>query len=202
MKIVAHLFVAFFVISLLAACGGGNDDYIPKPRTYPRVIYPEKAYKTFDESPCGFTFQQPAYTEVIKDLKFFGETPKNPCWFDLYYPQFDAKLHCNYVQIDNKDNPLIKLVDDSYKLASKHASRASSIGEEAVYFPNKNVYGVIFPLEGSVASPYQFFVTDSVNHFLRGSLYFNTSPNPDSMAPVIDFIRADIDSIITSFEWE
>ena len=70
-----------------------------------------------------------------------------------------------------------------------------------IYFPDKKVYGIWFPLEGSVASPYQFFVTDSVEHYMRGSLYFNTSPNPDSMAPVIEFVKEDLEKMLETFEW-
>lgn len=185
----------------LQACQS-QDDYIPKPRTYPRVDYPERSYEAFEESYCAFTFERPAYAQVIQDTMFFDEAPDHPCWFDLYYPAFAGKLHCSYAAIDDQENTLTRLVDDAYKLAFKHTSKAVGIGEEAIYLPEKNVYGIIFPLEGSVASPYQFFVTDSTEHFMRGSLYFNTSPNPDSMRPVIQFVKEDIERMLQSFEWK
>jgi len=186
---------------LIMACGSGENDYFPKPRTFPRVYYPEKAYQPFTASYCGFTFEQATYAQIIQDTSFFGEKPINPCWFDIYVPQLASKLHCSYIPIGGK-NTLLELVNDSYDLAFKHTSKASGIGEEPINFPDKNVYGILFPLEGSVASPFQFFLTDSVNHFFRGSLYFNTEPRPDSMKPVIEFIEQDIVRMIETFEWK
>lgn len=185
---------------LMMACGNGGD-YIPKPRTYPRVFYPEKAYQPFDASYCNFTFEQPKYAQIVQDADFFGEEPPSECWFDIYFPAFNGKIHCSYIPIDKKKNTLTKLVDDSYKLAFKHTSKASSIGEEAIYRPDNNVFGIVFPLEGSVASPYQFFVTDSTTHYLRGSLYFNTTPNPDSLMPVVNFVKEDLYHMLETFEW-
>ena len=69
--------------------------------------------------------------------------------------------------------------------------------------PERDVYGLMYFLEGEgVASPLQFYVTDSTRHFLRGSLYFNIYPNNDSLQPVIDFITDDVRHLITTLEWK
>ena len=60
---------------------------------------------------------------------------------------------------------------------------------------------MIYVLEGPVAAPIQFFVTDSTSNFMRGSLYFNHAPNPDSTAPVLERMEADIRRIMESLEW-
>jgi len=52
------------------------------------------------------------------------------------------------------------------------------------------------------ASTYQFYLTDSTSNFLRGALYFDLVPNNDSLSPVIDFLKADIEQMITSFRWK
>ncbi len=191
---------AMCALLVWSACGG-SVDYIPKPRTYPRVDYPERAYKAFDQTYCNFTFQQPAYSKIVKEDNFFGKKITNGCWFDISLPAFNGTIHCSYVPIDKKENTLTRLVDDSYKLAFKHTSKASSIGEEAIAMPDKNVYGILFPLEGSVATPYQFFLTDSTNHYFRGSLYFNSAPDPDSMRPVIEYVKQDLDKMLETFEF-
>ena len=65
------------------------------------------------------------------------------------------------------------------------------------------IYGMLVEMDGKgVATPLQFYLTDSTDNFVRGALYFNFVPNNDSMRPVIDYLRQDIDRIINSFEWK
>jgi gliding motility-associated lipoprotein GldD len=67
----------------------------------------------------------------------------------------------------------------------------------------RRIYGVLYEIKGAeAASTLQFYVTDSLSHFLRGALYFNVSPNNDSLAPVIDFIEEDIRHMIGTLNWE
>ena len=51
---------------------------------------------------------------------------------------------------------------------------------------------------GPVASQLQFFLTDTAEqqHFFRGALYFYTEANTDSLAPVYDFMRKDVERMI------
>ena len=88
-------------------------------------------------------------------------------------------------------------------MAYKHIPKASSIETRVIINPEDDVYGLIYEINGmGAASPYQFFVTDSSSHFLRGALYFNITPNNDSLAPVIDFIKEDIEHLILSLRWK
>lgn len=83
----------------------------------------------------------------------------------------------------------------------EHSTIASSIDETPVYKEGKEA-GMVFSLKGPVATPYQFFLTDTSDHFLRGALYFNSRPNPDSIAPVLEYIERDLDTVIMSVEWQ
>jgi gliding motility-associated lipoprotein GldD len=74
--------------------------------------------------------------------------------------------------------------------------------EQVYEDPQRGIYGILYELKGNVASPMQFFVTDSTHHFLRGSLYFRTEPNKDSLAPVINFAQKDIRHIIETLNWK
>jgi len=68
---------------------------------------------------------------------------------------------------------------------------------------NKNgVEGLIMEFTGPAASPMHFYLSDTTEHFLKGSLYFNTQARPDSLAPVTEFIKTDIAGIINSFSWQ
>ncbi len=188
------------LLSLLL--GGCEETAItPKPRGYPRIIYPEKSYQPFRESYCDFTFEYPTYAVIEQDTNFFDEKPAHPCWFDIYVPAFEARIHCSYLPIE-AGTPIDKLKHDAFKITDWHNKKATYI-EEIPFRKNNDVKGVLFKVEGPVASPYQFFLTDSLErrHFLRGALYFRTQARPDSLAPLYEFLKKDIDRLLETFEW-
>ncbi len=189
---------SIFVMVMLTACG--ETLQVPKPRTYPRVIFPEKTYNTFSEGYCDFSFDYPQYSQVIRDTLFFGEKPANDCWLDIEFPDFNGYLHCTYYPLVERGD-LDKLIKDEFKMSDKHLARADYIDELPIDKGN-GTSGMIFEIEGSVASNLQFYLTDSENHFLRGALYFKTKARPDSIAPVYDFIKEDVSRMIASLEWK
>jgi gliding motility-associated lipoprotein GldD len=188
----------FLFILGLAAC----EDYtpVPKPRAYPRVEYPQKAYKPFDETYCAFTFDLPVYASIEHDTTYFDEKAKHDCWFNITVKQLNAKIFCSYNPIKTRAD-FDELVKDAYEMTNKHNVKASYIEEMKVERPEDHVYGVVFNVEGPAASSYQFFLTDSTKNFLRGALYFNTEARPDSLAPVVDFMRADLDRMMGTLKW-
>lgn len=188
------------VLSLAQACG---DDYVPvpKPRAYPKVTYPEKAYQPFEEGYCGFTFDMPVYSKVERDTTFFDQKPGSDCWFNLNVPSLNAKLHCSYYPVTSRER-FDELVSDAFTMAQKHNIKASYIEEIPVHRPDAHVHGIVFSIEGATASSYQFFVTDSTRNFLRGALYFNTQARPDSMAPVLAFMKQDVNRLVETLKWE
>lgn len=180
---------------LMLALGACNQEYTPKPRGYMRIDLPEKSYHAV-ETDCPYTFEIADYADFIPDTNGLSE----PCWFDISYPQFKAKLHCSYKPI--KGN-LAKYLEDSRTLTNKHISQASNIEESIILKDGSAVFGTLYLVEGSrAASAVQFHVTDSTNHFLRAALYFNVTPNNDSLAPVIDFLEDDILHLIETLEWK
>ncbi len=179
---------------------GGPTDYTPKPRAYPRIYFPKRAYVQAETGDCPYAFERPFYAHIVKDTSFFEDKTPNDCWFDLYFPDFNAKLHCSYFDIKN-DNELFKHINDAFKLAGKHSSKANYIDERILAKPNK-VYGRIFEIAGPAASPLQFYLTDSSMHYLRASLYVRARINPDSLAPVYNFIKEDIAHLLNTFSWK
>jgi len=114
-------------------------------------------------------------------------------------PQLKAEITITYYPIHNN---LEQLIDDSYTLAYKHSIRADDIQEKEFVNKTENVYATVFDIKGNAASPMQFHITDSTMHFFRGSLYFRTRPNRDSLAPAIDYLEKDIIHLIESFRWQ
>lgn len=188
------------LIFVLASCE--EVIYSPKPRGYPRVIYPQKTYQDFTEDYCAFTFKYPEYGIIQQDESYFDESPAHDCWFDIYFPAFDSRIYCSYVPI-NQNNPAEKLKIDAFKMADWHLKKAT-YKEEIPFRKENNVKGMLFEVEGPVASHLQFYLTDSLEqeHFLRGALYFNTQARPDSLAPVYAFVKKDIEQLLETFEWK
>jgi gliding motility-associated lipoprotein GldD len=60
---------------------------------------------------------------------------------------------------------------------------------------------VIAELDGEVPSQFQFTMTDSSQHFLRGALYFNVKVQNDSLKPAIDFMKKEVLHVINTLQW-
>ena len=180
----------------LTACNSGYD---PKPRGFFRIPLPEKSYQLFDRAGFPYVFEYPQYGRIVQDSLFFDEHPENPYWINIDFPEFGGRIYLSYKDIGK--NSFDSLVNDAYTMAYKqHTQRASSIVPE-VYTTPDGVDGVYFTLKGNTATANQFFATDSVKHFLRGALYFDATPNADSMRPVNDFLKKDLWHLINTIRW-
>jgi len=179
---------------LFNTCSKSNQKTTPKPRGYFRIQLPEKSYQPLNTS-CPYTFEHPNYAEIITDPGNSG----NPCWINVKIPALKGNIHISYKKVDGK---IKQYIEDARELAYKHTIKAEAISEQMYQAPERNVYGILYKLKGNVASPMQFFMTDSTDHFLRGSLYFRMEPNKDSLAPVIDFVEKDIRHLIETLHWK
>ncbi len=193
-----HLLFACLLFSVVfSAC---EQAYTPKPRGYFQINFPERKYKTFDAPGYPYTFEYPEYAQIIKDTSFFGDKPENPYWINIDFPGLNGKIYLSYKIIGQGQNNLRKLIDDAFKMTYKHTYKADYIDENAIVTPN-NVYGTFYAVGGNAASARQFFVTDSSSHFLRGALYFDATPNADSLAPVNKFLEQDMRKLVESLHW-
>jgi gliding motility-associated lipoprotein GldD len=193
----------FAIVLILFAVGsqlGCKTDYSLKPNGYPRIEYPRQGgLITYADSGCPFTFQLPDYYLIDRNVTFFNEEPEDPCWMNLVCSDLNATIYLSYKQLDS-DISLQKLIEDAYKLTYKHSERADFIEPQQI----ENQYGVqglIYFVGGDAASNFQFFITDTASHFVRGSLYFYTHPNADSLQPVIQFMVRDIEEMLGSWQW-
>lgn len=187
--------IALFVIAAIALCACNDNNYTPRPKGYFRIDFPEKTYKKYDAE-CPFKFEIPTYSFLIKE--------GDDCWFDIYFPDYKATVYMTYRPVINDKNSsdIDTLLNDAHNFAYKHTVKADAIEENIFEKDSARVFGCLYNIKGNVASQLQFYLTDSTNHFMRGSLYFETHPNKDSLAPVVDFIRDDIEHFIESFEWK
>ncbi len=184
------------LLPLLAlwSCDEENEVYSPKPRGYFRIDFPEKKYTLYD-STCPFAFEVPDYSVLNNDKHANSE----PCWLNLNFPQFKATVHLSYKVVQNN---ISTYLEDARSFAVRHQIKATGMNETVIIRDSARVYGLLYDIDGNTASSLQFYLTDSTKHFLRGALYFNASPNTDSLKLIIDFIREDVLHLIKTARWK
>jgi len=176
-----------------------NSDYTIKPRGYFKIDFPKKAYQKFDNPSYPYSFEYPVYGQITKDSLFFEEKTENPYWININFPRFNGKIYISYKEIGK--NKFDSLVNDAFTMSYKqHTYKASAIEPMPFTTPNK-LSGIFFSLKGNTATASQFFITDSTKHFLRGALYFDAVPNEDSLKPVNNFLKKDLEHLINTLQW-
>ena len=180
--------------TLLFSCQ--NHEFSPKPRGFFRIVFPEKKYRAYAGN-CPFTFSYPVYANIEPDKNKNAQ----PCWFNLDFPQFKGTLHLSYMPVTSK-KIFNELVEDAHTFAFKHSVKATAIDEGTIAYPDRKMYGIYYRIDGNAASAVQFYLTDSTKNYLRGALYFNEAPRQDSIKPVLDFVKQDIDVMIKSIRWK
>jgi len=193
--------ILLITFTLIILSGGCRDIAVPKPKGYFRIDLPDHSYTGISDSitkshNLPLSFEYPAYGK----LSFEQDNYSEPRWFNISFPPYKAKIYLTYLNINNDFE---QLMEQTYKLNVKnHIIKADAIDEQVINDPQKNMYGILYDLKGNTATAVQFFVTDSLKHYLRGSLYFASEPNSDSLAPVIGFFREDIIHLIETLRWD
>lgn len=184
------LFFIFFVSLTLYSC---KNDVSPKPKSYLKLEYPEAVYKTYN-SDCPYLF------DINSSVQIEKPRVESYCDINLSYPKLNGKIHLTYHAIN--EDLLAKSLLDAQKLTQEHAQVAEGIA--SIPFENKDYdrYGMVYEVEGDAASPVQFYVTDRKKHFMRGSVYFNTKPNYDSILPAAHYLKKDLIKLMETLEWK
>jgi len=199
----------------LAAC---NSPYISKKRGYFNIELPKRSYQQFNSGDFPYSFEYPVYGQIVKDSTYFDTSPENPYWINVDFPQFHGRIFLSYKVIGGqavyklkqangsyKDsvgiNQFDRMVNDAFTLTNKNNVVSNSIRDSLIHTPN-GISGVFFKVGGNAATSMQFFLTDTTQHFIRGALYFDVTPNADSLKPVQDFLQVDMDHMINTFRWK
>lgn len=175
----------------------GNDSVVPKPKAFLRLDYPKPQYKKVKTN-LPFTFEKNSLAQNIGVIK--SSSGKKTLGFEVTYPSLKATIFLTYKKIDSTNLKLF--INDAQNITQSHAIKAEGIKPfEYENFTNK-VYGMFYEVDGNAASQAQFYVTDSINHFLTGSLYFFVKPNYDSILPAADYLKKDIQHIMETLKWK
>lgn len=166
-----------------------KDDVLPKPAGQLRLDYPVAEYAAFSNH-CPFEFQM-NNDAIIKEDK--------NCGFSINYPKMKATIYVTYKTVNNDINSLLR---DAQKLTYEHVIKADDIIEQPYINSDKKVYGMFYQVSGNAATNAQFYATDSVKHFVTGSVYFYAKPNFDSIMPATSYIKNDMQRLMETIKWK
>ena len=192
---ITRLFCLLVILSGMLSC---NSDYTIRQRGYFKIDLPEHKYQSFNMEGYPYTFEYPVYANVIRDTTFFEDVPENPYWINLDFPGLNGRIYISYK--DMKTNDFDKLVADAFKLTYKHTTKATAI-TDSLMKTREGLTGVFFRVGGNAATARQFFLTDTTTHFIRGALYFDATPNADSLGVVNDFLEEDMNHLINTLKF-
>ena len=190
------LAISLIALLVYAACDSGQT-YAPKPTTYYRITLPDKSYQTYDTAALGITFEYPTNSTVVmkKDIPSVK-------WVDILYPEYNGVIFLSYKKLKTPAS-LAMEVDTAYQLLKLHFQKSSGVEEQSYNNPEEKVFANTWRLKGQqVASTFQFWATDSVKNFVRGAVYINSTPNYDSLEPVINYIQDDARHILETLRWK
>lgn len=189
---IRYLYV-FILMLMISAC----TNPVPRPRGYFRIDVPEKSYTGLPDI-YPYSFEYPSYGKISNYAGISSEVENTSNWLNIDFPDFGAHIYLTYKPV--KGN-LRDLVEDAHSFVHKHISMADAIEQTEYINPELDVYGLLFDFKGNTATPMQFYLTDSTRNFIRGAFYFDCEPNTDSLAPLIDFFRKDVEYLIESWRW-
>lgn len=180
-------YASFLLITLLfSSC---KNDVLPKPASQLRLDYPVADYVMYSDN-CPFTFEVNDEVDVKEDEN---------CGFSIHYPKMKATIYLTYKPVSSN---IDKLLRDAQKLTFEHVIKADAIQEQPFVNPDNKVYGMFYRVNGNAATNAQFYVTDSVKHFVTGSVYFYAKPNFDSIMPATSYVRDDMQHLMESLHWK
>ncbi|KIC89708.1 hypothetical protein [Flavihumibacter sp. ZG627] len=213
----AHVYLFCLIFFAAAFAFSCNSPFTPKPRGYFAISLPEHKYQVFDRPGFPYTFEYPVYGKITQDSTYFEEQPENPYWINIDIPELGGRIYISYNRIGGQArykvqnskgeyvdsvgiNSFEKLISGSYTLSYKHSYKASSI-EDSAFRTANGIDGIFFRIGGNTATANQFLLSDSVKHFLRGALYFDATPNEDSLRPVNVFLKQDLLHLVNTLKW-
>ncbi len=177
--------IILIVITTLISC---KEEALPKPNAMLRLEYQQGDKKNIETANYEFQINELAETQE-------GDSAS----LTIDYPSMKGSIFVTYKQVDNN---LENLLSDAQKLSYEHVVKADNIIEQPFINEEDRVYGMYYEVRGDAASQAQFYLTDSLNHFVTGSLYFYARPNYDSIYPASIYLQRDIRHIMESLNWK
>ena len=181
----SSLLLILFLTTLFYSC---KEETLPKPKALLRLDYENSDTNNYETDYYQFDLSNLAKAST-------GENAS----LTLDYPSMKGSIFITYKKVDGN---IESLLSDAQKLSYEHVVKADDIIEQPFVNDPSKVYGMYYEVRGDAASQAQFYVTDSVQHFVTGSLYFYAKPNYDSIYPAAVYLQKDIRKIMESLRWK
>jgi len=182
------------MIFLLSSC---SEDIAPRarPHGFHKISFPETVeYQNFKTDQCPFEFAYPASGKVSR-------VSDDSCWVDIDFPQYDLKWHLTHRFVPASGIAIGEHFEEHRKLIYKHSKKATQIA--ARDYNTSAGTGKAWEVYGNVGTPAYYFLADSAEeNILMLSFYFNTATKNDSLAPVIEFMRGEVEKSLESLRWK
>ena len=183
------------VLASLILISCDEEQLIPKPPTYLKLEIPDAKYENYMDS-CNYTFD-------LNTLYTVNEAPLDSnelsnCHRRIDLGPLNGTIFFRYWDMVE---PLAYYVNSANDEVERHQVKASKIKDRQIIRSNERVFGTVFELEGNVATPFQFYLTDSTSKFIYVEVLFNAIPNYDSLKPSLDYLEKDINQLLNTFKW-
>ena len=99
------------------------------------------------------------------------------------------------IQLENTSS-IEESLQNFYMFLEPHRKKSNQISVKEFVSADNKRFAKVFEMRGPVASPLQFYVTDSINNFLFGSMNLTEKSDYDSIYPSVMYVKNDIFSII------
>jgi len=184
------LFILLALSCLLLGCVA---DPRPRPYGFPRMELPAHKYQTFQNDGCPFTFDYPVYGQLEAERI-------DSCFFNIYFPRFGCRWHVTgRIFEPQKKIDYNHTYEDFRELVYKHTQKGS-IYESRLR--TEHGQGVMYELYGEVPTSAEFYFSDSTSYALTTSFYFDTAVRNDSLRPLIDYMKTDLQHMVSSLRWK
>ena len=212
-KLIVALLIPILAISVMSCKPKALPE--PKPMGYFRIDLPEHRYCSVDttelqlnyvgdnvfaasyESLLPFTYEQSVYANTTIEPQ-----KDHSLWMNITYPDLGASFRFTCFEVKNADS-LRKLMISEDKMVKFHYQKADDVQYSVINDPEARLWGQTYEIFGKeVATPFQFWLTDSAHRFVRATLYFDGAPNNDSLQPVIQYLKEDAMHLINTFAWK
>jgi len=187
MNKIISLLVVFSI--LLCTCSDSN---LPKQTAFLRIEFPEPKYFAFKDLAHHIDFYYNASAVEIKT--------ENSNQLSLTYPKINFSVDLSIQKLNNSQD-----FDDNFSdfslLLDTHSKKSNGVLMREYEDLNNRVFSKIYEISGGVASPIQFYITDSTSNFIKGSLNLKFKSNYDSIFPSIQYVKNDIFILVESLNW-
>ena len=172
-------FIYFF--GLVFSCE--NNFNLPKPDAYLRIEFNEPKYLNYEDLNSQIDFYYNSSSSSINQISSKS--------INLNYENLGMSLDLSFNKLSS-ENEVINYITDFNLLLDTHTKRSNGFLVKEFENVEYSTFGKIYEFKGDVASPIQFFITDSLNNFIQGAVNKEISSKYDSIYPSIQYIKNDI----------